>query len=92
MIREVVAEETEELSPEAADGSSEAEAADEEDERPQLEPIGMVERELTAPDGKRVKVQVPVYPAFKVESYPPAAAGRGPTSKRRAPRKKTNAA
>jgi hypothetical protein len=31
-----------------------------------LEPIRVVERELTRPDGTKVKVQVPVYPPFQL--------------------------
>ena len=32
-----------------------------------LEPIRTVERELTRPDGTRVKVRVPVYPPFRLD-------------------------
>ena len=32
-----------------------------------LQPIGMVERELTRPDGTKLIVRVPVYPPFKLE-------------------------
>ena len=32
-----------------------------------LKPIRVVVRELTRPDGKKLKVQVPVYPPFKLE-------------------------
>jgi len=32
-----------------------------------LEPIRIVVRELTRPDGKKMKVQVPVYPPFRLE-------------------------
>ena len=32
-----------------------------------LEPIRIVERELTRPDGTRVKVRVPVYPPFRLD-------------------------
>jgi hypothetical protein len=47
-----------------------------------LEPIRVVERELTRPDGTKVKVQVPVYPPFQLGTAtapqePPAA--RRPT-------------
>ena len=35
-----------------------------------LEPIGMVERELTRPDGTKLVVKVPVYPPFKLEERP----------------------
>jgi hypothetical protein len=31
-----------------------------------LEPIRVVERELTRPDGTRVRVKVPVYPPFRL--------------------------
>jgi hypothetical protein len=37
-----------------------------------LEPVRVVERELTRPDGTKIKVQVPVYPPFQLAS---AAAG-----------------
>ena len=36
-----------------------------------LEPIRFVERCLTHPDGTQVTVRVPVYPCFRVESWPP---------------------
>lgn len=32
-----------------------------------LEPIGVVERELTRPDGTKVRVEVPVYPPFRLQ-------------------------
>ena len=32
-----------------------------------LEPIRVVVRELTRPDGKKLKVEVPVYPPFQLE-------------------------
>jgi bifunctional pyridoxal-dependent enzyme with beta-cystathionase and maltose regulon repressor activities len=32
-----------------------------------LKPIRVVVRELTRPDGKKLKVQVPVYPPFQLE-------------------------
>jgi len=32
-----------------------------------LEPIRVVVRELTRPDGKKLKVEVPVYPPFRLE-------------------------
>ena len=35
-----------------------------------LEPIRVVERELTRPDGTTVKVEVPVYPPFRLEERP----------------------
>jgi len=33
-----------------------------------LEPIRVVERELTGPDGSRVRVRVPVYPPFRLKA------------------------
>ena len=49
-----------------------------------LKPIRVVVRELTRPDGKKLKVEVPVYPPFKLEEpedrsargKPPAAPAR----------------
>ena len=35
-----------------------------------LEPIGVVERELTRPDGTTLEVDVPVYPPFRLEKQP----------------------
>ena len=32
-----------------------------------LEPIRVVERELTRPDGTKLRVKVPVYPPFRLE-------------------------
>jgi len=32
-----------------------------------LKPIRVVVRELTRPDGKKLKVEVPVYPPFRLE-------------------------
>jgi hypothetical protein len=32
-----------------------------------LQPIRVVVRELTRPDGKKMKVEVPVYPPFRLE-------------------------
>ena len=50
-----------------------------------LEPIGVVERELTRPDGTKLIVKVPVYPPFKLEERPE----RPPEPReRKAPRKK----
>ena len=34
-----------------------------------LEPIGVVERDLTLPDGTTVTVEVPVYPPFRLEDH-----------------------
>ena len=41
-----------------------------------LEPLRYVERELTRPDGTRLRVKVPVYPPFRLEdrSAPPPTA------------------
>ena len=44
-----------------------------------LKPIRVVVRELTRPDGKKLKVEVPVYPPFKLEErgeVPPKPAAR----------------
>ena len=35
-----------------------------------LEPIRYVERELTRPDGTKLRVKVPVYPPFRLEERP----------------------
>lgn len=40
--------------------------------RPQPKPIGTVRRTLVRPDGKKVSVDVPVYPAFRLETGEPA--------------------
>lgn len=39
-----------------------------------LEPLRYVERLLTRPDGTQVMVLVPVYPPFKLETWPPSPA------------------
>ncbi len=50
-----------------------------------LEPIGVVERELTRPDGTKLIVKVPVYPPFELKERPE----RTPEPReRKAPRKK----
>jgi len=36
-----------------------------------LEPIKVVERELTRPDGTKLRVEVPVYPPFRLAERPP---------------------
>lgn len=41
-----------------------------------LEPIGEVERELTRPDGTRIKVKVPVYPPFRLADRPTPTAAK----------------
>ena len=35
-----------------------------------LEPLRYVERELTRPDGTKLRVKVPVYPPFRLEERP----------------------
>lgn len=48
-------------------------------ERPPLQPIGKVRRELVRPDGKKIVVDVPVYPPFSLdmpEKTPPKPAAR----------------
>lgn len=45
-----------------------------------LEPIGVVERELTRPDGTKVVALVPVYPPFRLKERP---AGRAPAPARK---------
>lgn len=42
-----------------------------------LEPIGVVERELTRPDGTQVTVKVPVYPPFRLREPGERPAGKG---------------
>ncbi len=44
---------------------------DSDSQREPLEPIRTVERELTRPDGTTLKVQVPVYPPFRLEVRTP---------------------
>lgn len=39
-----------------------------------LEPIRYVERELTRPDGSKLRAKVPVYPPFRLEERPSAKA------------------
>ena len=51
-----------------------------------LEPIRYVERELTRPDGTKLRVKVPVYPPFRLEERPPAKAA--PDARKRAPEQK----
>jgi hypothetical protein len=49
-----------------------------------LDPIRVVERELTRPDGTKIKVQVPVYPPFQLASAVAGAEARRPTRTPRA--------
>ena len=57
-----------------------------------LEPIRHVERELTRPDGTRLKVQVPVYPPFQLESRPsPKAPARPRPEPKRKQQKRSDA-
>ncbi len=53
-----------------------------------LEPIRVVERELTRPDGTKVVVEVPVYPPFRLEND----LERGARSSRKAPARRGAAA
>ena len=48
----------------------------------ELEPIGVVQRELTRPDGTKLVVEVPVYPPFRLADAP---GGRKPPRARAAP-------
>ena len=48
-----------------------------------LEPIRYVERELTRPDGSKLRVKVPVYPPFRLEERPAPQAP--PEARKRAP-------
>jgi hypothetical protein len=51
-----------------------------------LEPIRYVERELTHPDGTKLRVKVPVYPPFRLEERP---APKAPAeTRKRAPEQK----
>ena len=52
-------------------------------ERPRLEPIGTVRRTLVRPDGRKISVDVPVYPPFRLD--PDAQAPQKPAPRR--PRK-----
>jgi hypothetical protein len=47
-----------------------------------LDPIGVVKRMLTRPDGSTVVVEVPVYPPFRLAERP---SGRKPARSRSAP-------
>ena len=51
-----------------------------------LEPIRVVERELTRPDGTTCRVKVPVYPPFRLEQRkaPAPRAGRDDSKKKSA--------
>lgn len=61
-----------------------------------LEPIRVVERELTRPDGTTVVVEVPVYPPFRLKERsagrPPAPARKrgAPSLRRKTPRSSRN--
>jgi hypothetical protein len=41
-----------------------------------LDPVCVVERELTRPDGSTLRVQVPVYPPFQLKKRPAAKSPR----------------
>ncbi len=47
--------------------SDDAPEVSEEAQNSRPEPIGVVERELTRPDGTKVRVEVPVYPPYQLE-------------------------
>lgn len=47
-----------------------------------LEPIRVVERELTCPDGTRITVKVPVYPPFRLQDRGGEAPERGERTKK----------
>ena len=52
-----------------------------------LEPIAVVERELTRPDGTKLKVEVPVYPPFRLAERPPP---KAQPRKQKPPQKKAS--
>jgi hypothetical protein len=52
-----------------------------------LEPIAVVERELTRPDGTKLRVEVPVYPPFRLAERPPP---KAETRKQKPPQKKAS--
>jgi hypothetical protein len=52
-----------------------------------LEPIAVVERELTRPDGTKLKVEVPVYPPFRLAERPPP---KAEPRKQKPPQKKAS--
>ena len=52
-----------------------------------LEPIAVVERELTRPDGTKLRVEVPVYPPFRLAERPPP---KAEPRKQRPPQKKAS--
>jgi len=62
-----------------------------------LEPIRVVQRELTRPDGTTVVVEVPVYPPFRLKERPagrppaPARKRGAPSLRRKTPRSSGNA-
>jgi hypothetical protein len=53
-----------------ADGNQEPPSSNIQSE--QLDPVRVIERELTRPDGTTLKVRVPVYPPFQLKQRPPA--------------------
>ena len=52
-----------------------------------LKPIGVVERELTRPDGTKLRVEVPVYPPFRLAERPPP---KAEARKQKPPQKKAS--
>jgi hypothetical protein len=49
-----------------------------------LEPVRVVERELTRPDGTTLRVKVPVYPPFQLKKRTPAKPARADRRVRKA--------
>jgi hypothetical protein len=54
-----------------------------------LKPIRVVVRELTRPDGKKLRVEVPVYPPFQLEERPAGAPAAEPAPEAPAPAPRT---
>lgn len=52
-----------------------------------LDPIRVVEREITLPDGSTQIVEVPVYPPFRLEERPAAASARARKPAKAKPRR-----
>ena len=52
-----------------------------------LKPIAVVERELTRPDGTKLRVEVPVYPPFRLAERPPS---KAEPRKQKPPQKKAS--
>jgi hypothetical protein len=54
-----------------------------------LKPIRVVVRELTRPDGKKLRVEVPVYPPFRLDEHVNAGASADPAAEAPAPPPRT---